>query len=135
MLASPFQRFGKAIHILAVFTISGLFHVAVFYAPAKRLVIYPYMIFYVGQGVGCIAERAFYRLTGRRVGGIAGWIWTWTFMYLTALPTVEHEYASGWVGVMRDVLSKKPEQSLVVWAVYALGWGPHPMSYHKAHTA
>lgn len=111
---------------MIIFTISAMYHIIVFYAREHVLVAYPYLLFYLGSGLACLAERAFYRVTGKRVGGLLGWIWTWSFLYVVGQPTVNSDFSTGWAGCIRDVFSKEPDKSMVVWLVYALGWGPSP---------
>jgi hypothetical protein len=126
-LAKPLEHFPRGIHLLAVFAISALHHALVFWAPTGEWHFYPHTCLFVGSGIGCILERAFYRVTGRKVGGILGWIWTMGMMCLCAGPMVDWSYSSGWTGVTREAVM--PEQSMVVWTVWALGLGPHPSSY------
>lgn len=48
------------------------------------------------------------------------------FLYLVSQPMVEHEYGSGWVGVVRDKWTNDPTVSIATWLVYAAGMGPSP---------
>jgi hypothetical protein len=126
IICSPLKPLPRPLYILAIFALSGLYHVLVYYPVQRHLVIYPYMVFYLANGLGCIAERSFRAATGKRMSGVWGWLWTWTFLYIVAQPTVDEQYSSGWVGCMRDVFTKEPEKSMVIWGVHALGWGPSP---------
>lgn len=44
--------------------------------------------FFVLSGLGCFLEVAFKRTTGKKVGGLAGKLWVWTWLVATAQPAV-----------------------------------------------
>lgn len=92
-----------------------------------QLVLAPYLLFYLGQGVGCIAERAFYRSTGRRVRGWWGRAWMCAVLLSAGWPMVNEYYRMGWVGMMRGPLHLAAS-SPGAWLAYTLGAGPHPTS-------
>ncbi|ORY31802.1 hypothetical protein BCR39DRAFT_525445 [Naematelia encephala] len=123
--ARPFSFF-RPLHMIVCFLLSMTFHIILYYPITRKLNLKPYLIFYMGQGLGCVIERAYYKRTGRRVGGVTGWIWTCAFVMLTAVPMVELEYSNGWAGTMRDSLARDRSLSPVEWIVYLLGWGKHP---------
>jgi hypothetical protein len=125
-LSRPFASLPRALYILAIFTISALYHIIIYYAREHIVIAYPYLLFYLANGLACLAERQFRHVTGRRVRGVYGWIWTWSFLFLVGQPTVDSEFSTGWAGCLRDVFSKEPDKSMVVWLVHALGWGPSP---------
>lgn len=83
LCAHPFSLvFGRAGTIVGAFLASGLIH-CVLMAPFERN-IEPWS-FLVGFGMmapGVLAERAYYKLTGKRVGGVVGWFWTLTWLLL-----------------------------------------------------
>lgn len=54
-----------------------------------------YLSLFVGCGLVCILERAVYRLTGRKVQGVAGWVWTWSWIYFLGGPSLEAEVNAG----------------------------------------
>jgi len=47
---------------------------------------------------GVLAERAFYQLTGRRVGGIAGWVWAMAWVLLWGNMIIEGFARAGMLG-------------------------------------
>ena len=48
-----------------------------------------YALLFLVQPVGLFAEKAFLRLTGRKVGGLWGAIWTWSFLVYFGAPVVQ----------------------------------------------
>lgn len=77
----PRRLRGRTTQFILVFTYSALFHVLAHLAmdpvPSSAKV----GGFFILSGLGCAAERLFRRATGRRVRGLAGWVWTWAFMF------------------------------------------------------
>lgn len=124
--ARPVRHFGRAAHMLAIFTISALMHIAFFYPRKHQLIVRPYLVFYYGNALACLAEREYKRRTGNKVGGAVGWIWTWTVLFLVAQPSMDVELGTGWAGCMRHTFAIQPEMSPVVWLVWAAGYGPSP---------
>ena len=50
------------------------------------------------MGPGILAERAFHQLTGRRVGGVVGWVWTMAWLLLWGNVMVEGFARAGMFG-------------------------------------
>ena len=123
-LAKPFETVPRALYIMLIFFLSAIVHIVVFYPRKRDWAIYSQCVFYLGSGLACIAERGFKRVTGRRVKGFWGRIWTWTVLYAVSQPMVSYEYGIGWLGAIRGPLIEKPETSLVVLAAHWAGWGP-----------
>lgn len=63
-------------------------------------------------------------LTGRKVRGWAGRIWTWSVMIAASWWMVNEHYKIGWVGLMREGV--RGEKSPAEWAVHLLGLGARP---------
>ncbi|ORX35112.1 hypothetical protein BD324DRAFT_652826 [Kockovaella imperatae] len=126
LLAKPFA-FNRPLHILTIFFISALYHLVTYY-PVHHTIYpaWPYLLFYLGQGVCCILERGYYKYTGRKVSGFSGMIWTWATVFVLSRPMVAHEWSSGWAGAMRDSLAKDPNSSPIVQIFHRLGLGPSP---------
>ena len=55
----------------------------------------PLAAFFFLSGIGTAFEMAFRRVTGRRVRGLAGRVWTWTYMLVTARLAVRAWLDSG----------------------------------------
>lgn len=45
--------------------------------------------FFFGQGLGVLVEAAWYKVTGKKVGGPLGWCWTLFWLTWWAEPMVE----------------------------------------------
>lgn len=48
-----------------------------------------YLVFFLVQPFGFVLERFFYQTTSRRVGGVFGAVWTWSFLLLFGIPVVD----------------------------------------------
>jgi len=66
---------GKTGMVLGTFFASGVYHEIGLQMSDHRVTL-----FFVLQGVGIILENAWKRLTGRRVSGVVGWVWTAFFV-------------------------------------------------------
>ncbi len=60
--------------------------------------IIPLITFFLLSGVGTFLEIAFKRITGRKVGGWVGRIWTWSYMLYTASLSVNDWMDAGMGG-------------------------------------
>ena len=65
------------------------------------------------MGPGILAERAFHQLTGRRVGGAVGWVWTMAWILLWGTMVVEGFARAGVFGCSNVVDSPLPVQRWV----------------------
>ncbi|CAK9783783.1 hypothetical protein CC85DRAFT_191761 [Cutaneotrichosporon oleaginosum] len=115
----PFLR-RRATYMLFVFHFSALLHIIGHIGmdpvpPASNI-----WIFFMLSGVGCLAERAFRSITGRRVRGVFGWLWTWTYLVITS-----RLMADAWLDVGFPVLwSNAPRLGLGDAIVKAVGLTP-----------
>ncbi|KAF9511023.1 hypothetical protein BS47DRAFT_1331272 [Hydnum rufescens UP504] len=71
--------FGPSAIIWGAFLASGIMHVWCLYI-VGRGTDWDSVIYFGVQPLALIAERAWYKLTKRRVGGFFGWIWTWLWI-------------------------------------------------------
>lgn len=116
----PFLR-GRTAYMLLVFHFSGLLHVIgqLGMDPVPRVLgIYS---FFVVSGLGCVAERTFRSITGRHVGGVFGWIWTWTFLMATARLCCDAWFDAGFAVLL---LTRSPRLGLGDALVTAAGLTP-----------
>ena len=60
------------------------------------------------MGPGILAERAFYQLTGKRVGGVVGWVWTMAWVLLWGNMIVEGFARAGMLSCSSFVDSSFP---------------------------
>ena len=79
--AYPFYLvFGRVGGIIAGFLASGLIHHFIMLAFGSRLEPWRMIIGFGMMAPGMIAERAYYKCTGNKVGGIVGWVWTMSWL-------------------------------------------------------
>ncbi|KDR76355.1 hypothetical protein GALMADRAFT_247761 [Galerina marginata CBS 339.88] len=67
--------FGRAASVLGVFLVSALLHYIGLWGMRRGTDFARVGGFFLMMGVGTLAEHAYRALTGRRVGGVAGWAW------------------------------------------------------------
>jgi hypothetical protein len=79
-------------------------------------------------GMGLELERQFYHRTGRRVGGWAGRLWTWSWLLLCGYSITRGVAESGFLGGVRRSFEEDRAASPVEWVLYAAGVRPHPSS-------
>lgn len=104
-----------------------MFHVLIYYPGHHELHLWPFAVFYLGNATGAVLERAFYKITGRRVGGPLGRLWVYAVVLVSAYPMNMHMYGIGQVGDIRGELSTALRPySLAEWTAYALGLGTRP---------
>ena len=70
---------GRAGLVLGTFIASGLYHDLAAYTLPGPMDFRPTMFFAL-QGVGVLLEDSYRKLTGRRVGGLVGRVWTYLFV-------------------------------------------------------
>ena len=81
--------------------------------------------FFTAAGLGVVLERGWYKLTGRRVSGPLGVVWTLSYVAIMFGPAVEWY----WRLVVTDQLaSLNPKHSLLGWGLWYVGVGPKPGS-------
>lgn len=106
----------RSTQFVLVFTFSALLHVLAHLSmdPVPRTL--NIAGFFVASGLGCAAERLFRIVTGRRVRGLMGWMWTWAFMLTTgrmcADAWMDAGFAVAWTRAPRLGLG----DALVRWA-------------------
>lgn len=66
-----------------------------------------YFHFFTGCGLICILERGIYRYSGRKMEGLTGRVWTWTWIFILSWKLLEDEVDTG---LWRDL---DKEQGLV----------------------
>lgn len=75
-------------------------------------------LFFVGQALGMLLERAYLKQTGRRVVGWGGRVWVVVWMSLWAGPMIKEVYEAGYIGVARATWTLHPELSGAEWIVW-----------------
>lgn len=80
----PFQCvFGRLGGLVGAFFVSGLFHNAELGRSGHMVVV---IGFWVMNGVGVVLERVWKNVTGKRVGGMWGWVWAVGWLVLWGVP-------------------------------------------------
>ncbi|KAG9318900.1 hypothetical protein JVU11DRAFT_1010 [Chiua virens] len=87
--------FGRSGMVVGAFLASAVLHHVLLLAINPQLEAQWMFIGFGMMAPGVLAERAFLRLTGKRVGGVAGWVWTMTWLLLWGHLIVEGFARSG----------------------------------------
>ena len=74
--------FGRVGLVIGAFFSSAVFHHVGLYALDSTSELWRMLVGFGMMVPGIFAERTFKRLTGRKVGGLAGWVWTMTWLVL-----------------------------------------------------
>ena len=80
---------GRTGIVIGTFLASALWHQIALMPLNGRAEIWWMLLGFGMMGPGILAERAFHRLTGKRVGGVAGWVWTMSWLLLWGNVIVE----------------------------------------------
>jgi len=75
--------------VIGAFLASAVFHHIALVGLDSQVEIWWMLVGFGMIGPGILAERAFHRLTGRRVGGVVGWVWTMAWLLLWGNAMVE----------------------------------------------
>ena len=79
----PFSIFfGRAGLIIGTFVASGIMHDLLLVSLNGKSEAWRMLVGFGMMAPGVLAERAFYRLTGNKVEGVLGWVWTMTWLVL-----------------------------------------------------
>lgn len=88
--AYPFTViFGRVGKVLGAFMSSALFHHLTLAALDDRSECWRMLVGFGMMAPGVLAEHAFYKVTGRKVGGPVGWVWTMAWLILWGHMIVE----------------------------------------------
>ncbi|KAH7096716.1 hypothetical protein BKA62DRAFT_833783 [Auriculariales sp. MPI-PUGE-AT-0066] len=107
--------------VLGSFAASGAFHDFGMYAMGRGLDSRVFWFFF-GQGILIIAEHAFRKITGRRVGGVWGRVWTISVIFLGGQPLVDSWHKRGLAGGMIIPAFVSPTRQLL-WPLVRSAWG------------
>ena len=80
---------GRVGLIIGSFFASAVLHHVLLVVLDSRVEIWRQLVGFGMMGVGILAERAFHQLTGRRVGGVVGWVWALSWLLLWGNVVVE----------------------------------------------
>ncbi|KAF9239501.1 hypothetical protein BU15DRAFT_88044 [Melanogaster broomeanus] len=105
--------FGRLGGVLGVFIISGLWHDIEVRAIGRGGNSFVLIGFFVMNGVGIVLERVWKRVCGKPVGGVWGWIWTFSWFALWGVPVVNEWAKAGRFGVETFPGGFQPSLALV----------------------
>ena len=112
--------------MLAIFTISGIEHHLIYMLPVSLSPsVFPWLVFFIGSGVGVLLERAFLKYTGRQVKGIGGALWMWTWLLMISGPITRWYWS---VVMQTEIFSFSRIESAGAWALWYGGYLSHPTS-------
>ncbi|KAI9462722.1 membrane bound O-acyl transferase family-domain-containing protein [Boletus coccyginus] len=98
--SKPLERYlGRVGSIIAAFALSGILHDIGIRGMGRGSDTLSVAGFFVMHGVGVAMEHAWKRATGRRVGGIIGWLWTFSWHILWGHVIVDAWARRGLIGV------------------------------------
>ena len=111
--SQPFNCiFGRLGGLIGAFLVSGIVHDIELRSSGRGGNTLAIVGFWVMNGVGVVLERMWAKATGRRVGGVWGWTWTFGWLALWGVWVVDEWAKAGRFGMM--VLPGELEPSLAV---------------------
>ena len=120
LVAYPFSvALGRAGTVIGVFLSSGLYHHIMMVMLDSQSEMWRMLVPFGMMAPGIFAEWAFYQLTGRKVGGVVGWVWTLAWLLLWGNVMVDGFARAGMFASSSPVDSQSPVRALVVNLVIA----------------
>ena len=111
--SKPLGRYlGRAGIVMGAFAVSGALHDTGLRGMGRGADTLPVAGFFLMNGVGVVMEHAWKQATGRRVSGIIGWLWTFSWLVLWGLPIVDAWARRGLIG---SVLVSLKHTDLLHW--------------------
>ena len=107
-----FGRFGG---LLGAFLVSGVIQVVDLQSLGRGGSSVAIIGFWVMNGVGVVLERVWSQTTGRQVGGVLGWMWTFGWLALWGVWVVDEWAKAGRFGAF--ILPGELEPSLALAAL------------------
>lgn len=112
--AYPFSLvLGRAGTIIGAFLSSGFYHYIMMSTIDSQTEMWRMLASFGLMAPAILSERMFYRLTGRKVGGVAGWVWTMGWLILCGNVMVDGFARAGMFGSSSPIDSRSPVQGLV----------------------
>ena len=94
---------GRAGIVIGAFLASAVIHYITLVVLDTQAEIWWMLLGFGMMGPGILAERVFHRLTGKRVGGVVGWVWTMAWVLLWGNVMVEGFVRAGMHGASSPV--------------------------------
>lgn len=112
----PLKRYlGRAGFVLGAFALSGILHEIGIQGMGRGADTLPGVVFFVMHGVGVVMEHAWKQATGRRVGGITGWLWTSSWLVLWGHVIVDAWARRGLLGAKFFPSAYRPTTLFLDW--------------------
>ncbi|KIY69183.1 hypothetical protein CYLTODRAFT_237790 [Cylindrobasidium torrendii FP15055 ss-10] len=109
--------FGRVGLVLGAFLASGAYHDALAWGMHRERGNCCWLTpFFVLNGVGLVLEHALYKVTGKRVGGKVGWLWTWAWAIGSILSTYDAECVVELSGSLTACLYTRP--IFMIYSIY-----------------
>lgn len=80
---------GRAGIVVGAFLSSAVFHYIAMATLNSQVEIWRMLVGFGMMAPGILAERTFHQLTGRKVGGVIGWVWTMSWLLLWGTVMIE----------------------------------------------
>jgi hypothetical protein len=64
-------------------------------SPLTGIFAMHYLQLFIGCGLVCLVEYSIYKVTGRKVEGFTGWIWTISWMFILGSRSLKEEVENG----------------------------------------
>ena len=90
--------FGRAGIVIGSFLVSAVLHYITQLTLDGQVEFWRMLVGFGMMAPGILAERAYYQLTGRRVGGVVGWVWTMVWLLVWGNMIVEGFARAGMFG-------------------------------------
>ncbi|KAL4071669.1 hypothetical protein V8B97DRAFT_419707 [Scleroderma yunnanense] len=104
---------GRPGYVLGTFLLSGAIHYIEFRATGCGGNSTIEAAFFVMNAIGVLLERAWSKMRGHRIGGVYGWIWTFSWLTLWSVPMVDQWAKIGRVGEADLMGGFRPAVSLL----------------------
>ncbi|KIJ08719.1 hypothetical protein PAXINDRAFT_172797 [Paxillus involutus ATCC 200175] len=120
----PFSSvFGRMGGVFGAFFVSAVFHHIALITLNGQMELWRMLVSFGMMALGVVGERVFRQWTGRKVGGLAGWVWTMVWLILWGPPMIDGWARAGMFGSSSFVDSVTPVRALVGRTVMGFdGW-------------
>ena len=114
--SKPMEIFlGRVGAVMGAFALSGVLHDIGMRGMGRGADTLPVVCFFLIHGVGILMEHAYKRATGRRVGGIIGWLWVLSWLVLWGQLVVDAWARRGLLGSKFFPEAYRPSTLFLNW--------------------
>ncbi|KAH7912162.1 hypothetical protein BJ138DRAFT_1112620 [Hygrophoropsis aurantiaca] len=108
---------GRVGGIIGAFLASAVFHHTALYVLDENAKLWNMIVPFAMMGLGMVLERVYTMVSGRKVGGWLGWVWTMFWLVLWGNPMVDAWAQAGMMGCSTILDSTGPLRTGVVYLV------------------